>query len=283
MTPIYVDSDNAIEARRGDVDDAFAVAALLRSGLTVALGAVAGNTSAREAMAGNREIARRCGFSGLLLSGRERGEREPSEAARWLAATTGTIRVAALGPLTNVADALRIDGGLEGRVEELVLVGGNKESSGRWPPVWPFEFNLWKDRDAASALFASRMPLTIVPLDVAKRIMVRGKEIEALSGEIGSYLCARSRRWLLRARLLKARNAFPVWDLVAAMLLIDRRPFLIERTRVRFTKRGLLEFGHGEREADVVVSFDRDQLWRAFVGMTEKEVEGHLLPFHRSP
>jgi inosine-uridine nucleoside N-ribohydrolase len=275
MTPIYVDSDNAIEARSGDVDDAFAVAALLRSGLAVAaLGAVAGNTSARDAMAGNREIARRCGFSGLLLSGRERGEHVPSEAARWLAATTGTLRVAALGPLTNVADALGIDGGLERRVEELVLVGGNRGSRGRWPPVWPFEFNLWKDREAASMLFASRMPLTIVPLDVAKRMMVRGQELEALRGEIGSYLCARSRRWLLRARLLKARDAFPVWDLVAAMLLIDRKPFLIERAHVRFTKRGRLEFGRGEREADVVVSFDRDKLWTAFVGMTERQVKG---------
>jgi inosine-uridine nucleoside N-ribohydrolase len=266
MTPIYVDSDNAIAARSGDVDDAFAVAALLRSGHPVAaVGAVAGNTSARRAMEGNREIARLCGFAGVLLEGRERGAGASSEAAEWLAASTGSIRIAALGPLTNVADALRLDPTVAGRIEELVLVGGNRASVGRWPPLWPWEFNLWKDRDAASAIFASSVPLTIVPLDVAKRMMVRSEELRALRGDLGDYLRARSRRWLWRARLLKLRDAFPVWDLVAAMLLLDRAPFRFERTRVRFSARALLEFGHGDREAEVVRSFDRAVLWSTFV------------------
>lgn len=268
MTPIFIDSDNAIEAPSGDVDDAFAVAALLCAQRTVAaiaaIGAVAGNTGAREAMEGNREIARLCGFEGPLLRGNERGEHGPSEAARWLAATTAKIRVAALGPLTNVADAIALDPGLAGRIEELVLVGGNRASIGRWPPLWPWEFNLAKDRAAASATFASRVPLTIVPLDVAKRMMVRGGELDALPGELGSYLRDRSQRWLRRARLLKLRDGFPLWDLVATMLLVDRELFRVEQTRIRFTSRGWLEFGRGEREAEVVVSFDRDAVWTAF-------------------
>ncbi|MCM2314912.1 MAG: nucleoside hydrolase [Thermoanaerobaculia bacterium] len=265
MTPILIDSDNAIEAPSGDVDDAFAIAALLRARVpVVGIGAVAGNTGAREAMEGNRAIARLCEFDGPLLRGKERGEEGPSEVARWLAVSTAAIRVAAIGPLSNVADALAIDPGLAERIEELVLVGGNRASLGRWPPLWPWEFNLAKDRAAASAVFASRARLTIVPLDVAKRMMVRGGELDALPGEIGRYLCARSQRWLRRARLLKLRDGFPLWDLVATMMLVDRGPFRVERTRVRFTSRGWLEFGRGAREADVVVSFDRDAVWTAF-------------------
>lgn len=274
MTPIFIDSDNAIEARSGDVDDAFAIAALLRAQLpVVAIGAVAGNTGVREAMEGNREIARRCGFDGPLLRGKERGEHGPSEAARWLAATTTGIRVAALGPLTNIADALATDPRLAGRIEELVLVGGNRGSIGRWPPLWPWEFNLSKDRAAASATFAARVPLTIVPLDVARRMMVRGSELDALPGELGSYLCDRSQRWLRRARLLKLRDGFPLWDLVATMLLVDRAPFRTERARVRFTSSGWLEFGRGEREAEVVVSFDRDAVWAVFAGLVAGDRE----------
>lgn len=268
MTPIFIDSDNAIEARAGDVDDAFAVAALLLSRCPVAaIGAVAGNTSAREAIEGNREIARLCGFEGPLLRGKERGESGPSEAARWLAATTGRIRVAALGPLTNVADALLLDPSLAERIDELVLVGGNRASVGRWPPLWPWEFNLWKDRAAAATVFSSRVPLTIVTLDVAKRLMVRGRELDALRGEAGGYLRDRSQRWLRRARLLKLRDAFPIWDLVAAMLLVDRGSFRLERVAVRFTPRGHLEFGRGARHAEVVTSFDRDALWERFAGI----------------
>lgn len=271
MTPIYVDSDNAIEARAGDVDDAFALAALLNAAAPVAaIGSVAGNTTARRAVEGNRAVASRCGFEGAMLVGKERGEREPSESARWLASTRAPIRIAALGPLTNVADALALDPSLADRIEELVLVGGNRGSLGRWPPLWPWEFNLWKDRGAASAVFASRAPLTIVPLDVARRMMVRGRELEAMRGELGAYLCHRSRRWLWRARMLKLRDRFPIWDLVAAMLFADRAWFRVERARVRFRGRGLVEFGRGDREADVVIGFDRDALWRRFIEIIDR-------------
>ncbi len=172
--------------------------------------------------------------------------------------------MAALGPLTNVADALRLDPGLAARIEQLVLVGGNRSSPGRWPPIWPWEFNLWKDRDAARDVFDAAIPLTIVPLDVAKRMMVRGAELDALRGKPGRYLRDRSQRWLRRARFIKLRDAFPIWDLVAAMLLVDSAAFRVERLAVTFTRRGLLEFGRGEREAEVVGSFDRSALWGAF-------------------
>lgn len=270
MTPLYIDADNAIEASRGDVDDAFALAALLLAGEPVAaIGAVAGNTSEAFAAEGNREVARRCGFGGALLRGGS-ASGEPSEAARWLASTTGALRIAALGPLTTIASALRSEPALETRIERLVLVGGNRGSCGRWPPVWPWEFNLRKDRDAACHVFASRVPLTIVPLDVAKRLTVSGPDLMALPGAIGGYLRARSVRWLRRARLLKLRDRFPVWDLAAAMYLIDGSRFAVERTPVRFSRRGLVEFGRGDREADVITGFDRDAVWTAFTRLLER-------------
>ena len=271
MTPVYVDSDNAIVARAGDVDDAFALAALLLSDVRVAaIGAVAGNTSAANALAGNRETARRCGWDGPLLAGVKPGESAPSDAAAWLASAQGPLRVVALGPLTNIARALRLDGSLASRIEEVVLVGGNRGSRGRWPPFWPWEFNLWRDRDAAAALFASRIPLTIVPLDVAKRLMFRGSELAALRGEPGEWLCRQSRRWLWRARLIKLRDRFPVWDLVAAMVVVERSMFDVARVPVRFSTRGHLAFGGEGRDADVVVSFERDAVWKAFVELVER-------------
>jgi inosine-uridine nucleoside N-ribohydrolase len=268
MTPLYIDADNAIEAPSGDVDDAFAIAAILCAGLPVAaIGAVAGNTSEAAAAYGNRELARRCGFRGVLLRGEGRGS---SEAARWLVETSGALRVAALGPLTNVAEALRLDPAVEARIERLVLVGGNRSTKGRWPPLWPWEFNLWKNREAAGALFASKVPITIVPLDVAKRLTARGADLRALRGPIGAYLRERSNRWLWRARILKLRDRFPVWDLVAAMYLVDEAMFRVERSSVRSDARGLVELGRGGREVDVVASFDRDEVWSAFARLVER-------------
>jgi inosine-uridine nucleoside N-ribohydrolase len=48
IEPIFIDSDNALGSPCGDVDDAFAIAALLRSGVPVAaLASASGNTSER--------------------------------------------------------------------------------------------------------------------------------------------------------------------------------------------------------------------------------------------
>lgn len=48
-------------------------------------------------------------------------------------------RIVALGPLTNVVDATA--------AAEVICVGGTLRSRGRWPPVWPHEFNFTKDRE----------------------------------------------------------------------------------------------------------------------------------------
>ena len=67
-----IDTDNAAGSPRGDVDDAFAVAALLRSGLQVAaLASVAGNTGEAEADRNNRTLGELCGFAGPYLRGVE--------------------------------------------------------------------------------------------------------------------------------------------------------------------------------------------------------------------
>lgn len=271
MVPLYIDSDNAIEARRGDVDDAFAIVAMLLAGLPVAaIGAVSGNTSARRAIESNRATARVCSFAGPLLEGREPGDAASSEASRWLADRREQLRIIALGPLTNVARALRLDRTLERRIEELVLVGGNRASRGRWPPLWPWEFNLWRDREAAREVFASQIPLTIVPLDVAKRLRASGADLEMLPGPIGSWLRVRAGRWLRRAKLIKLRDWFPVWDLAAAMLVVDRARFRVDRLPVAIDARCHVTFGAGPREADVVAGFDREELWSAFAALVDR-------------
>src|SRR5947207_39286 len=81
----------------------------------------------------------------------------------------------ALGPLTNVAAALAADASLSARIR-VAIVGGNLQSRGRWPPWWPFEFNLAHDAAAARAVFASAVPRTLYPLDVCRALTVGAAE-----------------------------------------------------------------------------------------------------------
>lgn len=257
--PLFIDSDNAHGSLFGDVDDAFAIAALLRSRLTiVAVAATAGNTSEARAYQNNVALAQHAGFAGPLLRG--------NETAAFLAAAS-PLRIAALGPLTNVAAAL--NAGATQHLEVLI-VGGSLASRGRWPPLWPHEFNLTKDRRAALAVFASVLPLTLFPLDVVRSLYATAYDVSALDGNLGRYLDLGARRWLARLRLLKGTGRFPIWDLAAALYAIDPHGFVFEERVARMRPNTSIDWGAGKRRVQVCTALDRDLLWERFIRLIEE-------------
>ena len=239
---ILIDTDNAAGSPRGDVDDAFALAALLKSGLPVAaVTAVAGNTSKERADRNNRALGALCGYTG------------PWDAA----GIGGPLRFLALGPLTNLAAAL-------GKIEiaEAILVGGKLTSPGRFPPWWAPDYNQTKDRDATRAVFASDVPLTIVPLDVARRLRIGPRELGEWQGELGDFLRRRAVRWSRRSLLLRGSRRFPVFDLAAAACLIDPSLVTLGETSAHLHANLWLEFGRGERRIQGVRDLDPGAIWR---------------------
>jgi inosine-uridine nucleoside N-ribohydrolase len=249
---LVIDTDNAAGSKKGDVDDAFAIAALLRSGLPVAaVASVAGNTSEPEADRNNRRLGALCGYEGPYLRGFEVEKIE------------GPCRFLALGPLTNLAAMLH----RRGVISEAVLVGGNLTSRGRFPPWWPHEFNLTKDREATRAVFASDLPLTIVPLDVARRLRIGPPETRALPGELGEYLHRHAARWARRSLLRRGSRRFPVFDLAAAAFAIDPSLVTFEETRARLHRNLWVEFGRGDRPLRVVRELDSQAIWRRFADL----------------
>jgi inosine-uridine nucleoside N-ribohydrolase len=271
---LLIDSDNALGSPRGDVDDALALAALLRSGLpVVALSSVGGNTSEARADRNNRRLGDLCGYPGLYFRGAEAGEVE-DRVDRAVELWAGDpVRVLALGPLTNVAAALRelARVGRRPAVSEVVLVGANASSPGRFPPWWPHEFNLTHDREATRAVFASDLSLTIVPLDVARRLRVGKERFSELHGELGEALRRGSARWLRRSRLLRWSSSFPAFDLLAALYAIDPSLVSTEETTARVHSNLWIEFGQGGRPVRLVRDFDDAGCWRRFVELVNSQ------------
>jgi purine nucleosidase len=76
----------------------------------------------------------------------------------------GELRVIAIGPLTNIAAALRLEPNLPGLVKELTLMGGAATVPGNITPV--AEANIANDAHAAAEVFAAEWFITMVPLDV---------------------------------------------------------------------------------------------------------------------
>ncbi len=280
---LLIDTDNALGSPSGDVDDAFALAALLTSGLPVApvasvaaIVSVAGNTSEARAFANNRILGDLAGYRGHGGRGGRylRGVRAESagkaeridEAADLWSGPGEPVRWIALGPLTNLAAVLAAaeKRGLALRIAEVVLVGGNLSSRGRWPPLWPMEFNLTRDRPAARAVFGSDLPLTLVPLDVARRLRAGPGELAGLGGPLGEHLRRGARRWLWRSRILKARNSIALFDLLAAAYVVYPEHVHAETTTVHLGQRMLVEPSSGGRPVRIVRGFDGEAIWARF-------------------
>jgi inosine-uridine nucleoside N-ribohydrolase len=257
---LLIDTDNAAGSPSGDVDDAFAIAALLRSGVPVAaVASVSGNTSEAMADRNNRVLGGLCGYAGSYLRGVEAGD-VPDRIDR--ADLQTPLRFVALGPLTNLSAVLT-------RCSEAVLVGSNLTSHGRFPPWWPHEFNLTKDRAATRAVFASDLPLTVIPLDVARRLRVGPRELRDLQGPVGDFLRRHSARWSRRSLLLRGSRRFPVFDLAAAVYVLDPSLVTLEETRVRLHPNLWVEYGAGERRVRVVRDLDARAIWARCTGLVQ--------------
>ena len=83
------------------------------------------------------------------------------------------ITIVAIGPLTNIALALKTDPRIKGNIERIVIMGGAYFSS-------ELEYNVKRDRAAAEIVFRSGVPITAVGLDVTSQLKLREKDLDRM-------------------------------------------------------------------------------------------------------
>lgn len=89
----------------------------------------------------------------------------------------GELVVVALGPLTNLAVALRRDRARLAAVRRVVVMGGAVAVPGNVTPV--AEFNFYVDPEAAAQVLRAGLPVELVPLDVTRRTVLARSALEA--------------------------------------------------------------------------------------------------------
>ncbi len=92
-----------------------------------------------------------------------------------------------VGPLTNIALALRAAPDIVGRISGISLMGGG--TFGNRTPVG--EFNIWADPDAAAIVFECGAPIVMAGLDVTHQFIVderRIAEVAALEGPVATLM-----------------------------------------------------------------------------------------------
>jgi inosine-uridine nucleoside N-ribohydrolase len=94
----------------------------------------------------------------------------------------GEITIVAIGPLTNVATALRLAPGLAQKIKSLYIMGGAvavlPDGAGNMTPG--AEFNFWVDPDAAKIVLRSGTPIELSPLNVSRKSYFDRKAYERL-------------------------------------------------------------------------------------------------------
>ena len=80
------------------------------------------------------------------------------------------IEVLAIGPLTNIAIAIKNNPLFRKSISSITIMGGSINGKGN---VTPFaEFNIYNDPVAAEYIFRSEIPTTLIPLDITEKVYV---------------------------------------------------------------------------------------------------------------
>ena len=105
----------------------------------------------------------------------------PSALRDALRAAREPVVLITLGPLTNLAHALRLDPDLvRSRVRRHVMMGGSIAARGTATPA--AEFNVWCDPEAAAEVFAGGLRTWMVGMDVTRRLVIPAATVAKLAG-----------------------------------------------------------------------------------------------------
>ncbi|MYC07491.1 MAG: ribonucleoside hydrolase [Chloroflexi bacterium] len=164
-------------------------------------------------------------------------------------ASPGEITLFALGPLTNVARALRQEPRLKDAVKRVYIMGGQGDGSGNVTPY--AEFNIWDDPHAANVVFGSGAPVTLLGLNISRQTSIPRDDESWQNGDTpGERLAAQVLEKWFDLDEAEHRQRFSMHDPVTIMAAL--RPDLIETRAAAVSVET-----EGERVGEVAADYER--------------------------
>lgn len=130
----------------------------------------------------------------------------------------GELVICAIGPLTNIADALKLDPGFATNIKRLVIMGGAFECPGNITPY--AEANIYHDAAAADVVFATKMPMVMVGLNATMQTLLTPEdfaEMGRVSPKVGGFIRDISNFYLGFYRSVGVFDGCPMHDTTAVL------------------------------------------------------------------
>lgn len=220
------------------------------------------------------DIHGRSGLDGPVfppLTRTQEGEHAVHFLIRTLLASDGDITVVTTGPMTNLAMALRLEPSITDKIARIVLMGGSYTNGNVTPAA---EFNIMADADAAHVCFTCGRPITMVGLDVTRKVLCFPEIVQRMAQ---ADTCASRLFVALMTHFCKSQKEMfgwdgaPLHDPVTIAALIDPQLLTTQPMNVQIDIRGVQSYGRTNCDcfdylklphtADVAVDVDVDRFW----------------------
>jgi pyrimidine-specific ribonucleoside hydrolase len=191
------------------------------------------------------------------------------------------VRILALGPLTNIAEALERQPSVAAGIEQIVMMGGAVRVPGNLGDGGVYktsntaaEWNIYVDPLAARIVFRSGIPITLVPLDATNKVPIDQAFLREFQAKARSPLGKVARQVLEADREMIQAGYFYAWDPLAAVALLH--PEIIRPTKLHLEilqdgpEQGRTAQSPGQPNASVALDADAAGFRRVFLQAFEK-------------
>ncbi|KAK3163605.1 hypothetical protein QOZ80_1AG0005840 [Eleusine coracana subsp. coracana] len=164
----------------------------------------------------------------------------------------GQVTVVALGPLTNLAQALELDPSLAKKIRQIVILGGAYSVNGNVNPA--AESNIFGDPDAADIVFTCGADILAVGINITQQVFFSDADREKLEQSNSKYarhLCKILRHYFDYHRDVYLRKGVYLHDPTALLAAVD--PSLmtyaegVVRVQTVGITKGLTVFNHTKK------------------------------------
>jgi inosine-uridine nucleoside N-ribohydrolase len=154
----------------------------------------------------------------------------------------GELVLAAIGPATNVAMALKREPRLASWLREITVMGGAAGTGNITPAA---EFNTWCDPEAAAVMFACGAPIRMVGYDITGRTGANAADVARLrkGGVVAGHIADLLDFYLGRSRALYGLDIAPLHDVCAITPYVDETLLTTQDCHVAVELHGTLTRG----------------------------------------